>query len=376
MPKPETQAATPPRRARLDYIDWLRGLAVVLMIQAHAIDSWLRPTEKAGAFYRWSQFLAGAPAPLFLFLAGLALVLLTHRMRERGQSHRAVVREALRRGAQVFLYAIAFRSLAFASSSFRDWPNLFRADILNCIALSMLASTLLVLSFQRWRTQLLAGILLTCALAVPTPLAWDGPLAPQGPHALAVYVNGRLPVSLFPLFPWAAFCSAGVVCGLVIVRGSARGWTGHTLAALTVLGLALYALGYVLDRLPPIFPREDFWHTSPSFFWMRTGVLLALLGLAYLWNRMPWARWPSALRQLGKTSLLVYWVHVEIAYGNVVLPALRQRLGPNEALAGVLLLTLAMLGLSRLRTHGSALWHASRAPLEPYSAFFRPGKKA
>ncbi len=372
------EAPIPPRsrRGRLDYIDWLRGLAVVLMIQAHAIDSWLRPTDKGGAFYRWSQFAAGAPAPLFLFLAGVALVLLTERMRQRGEPHPAIVREALKRGIQVVVYAIAFRLLAFAASRFSDWPNLFRADILNCIGLSMLATTLTVLRFRRSATRLLAGALLTCLLVLLTPLAWDGPLALRWPHALAVYVNGRLPISLFPLFPWTAFCSTGVVCGLLIVRGGAGGWTGRALAGLTALGVALYGLGYSLDRLPPVFAREDFWHTSPSFFWMRTGVLLALLGFAFVWNRMPWARWPSPVRQMGKTSLLIYWVHVEIAYGNLVLPALRGRLAPPQAIAGVLILTLAMLGLSRLRTHGFTLVTTPLAALGGYSALLRPGKKA
>ena len=78
--------------------------------------------------------------------------------------------------------------------------------------------------------------------------------------------------------------------------------------------------------------------------------MLLVLGVSYLWGLLPWAGWPSLLRQLGRTSLLVYWVHIEIVYGVIVAPGLRGRLGIPEASLALALLTLAMLALSRLRT--------------------------
>jgi hypothetical protein len=73
---------------------------------------------------------------------------------------------------------------------------------------------------------------------------------------------------------------------------------------------------------------------------------MALAG--YLVTRFLGTRY-SALCQLGKTSLLVYWVHVELVYG-LLFGRLHHKLGMAEASVGLVLMTAAMLGLSVLRT--------------------------
>ena len=62
---------------RRAYIDWLRGLAVVIMIEAHTIDAWTVDDTAVRALTRFKmlQFLAGWAAPLFLFLAGVSVAL-------------------------------------------------------------------------------------------------------------------------------------------------------------------------------------------------------------------------------------------------------------------------------------------------------------
>ena len=67
------------------------------------------------------------------------------------------------------------------------------------------------------------------------------------------------------------------------------------------------------------------------------------------------------LRQLGRTSLLVYWVHLEIIYGMFVMPWARERLNVPQALLGVAVLTLALLGLSYLRPELPRWWPRSRS---------------
>ena len=55
------------------------------------------------------------------------------------------------------------------------------------------------------------------------------------------------------------------------------------------------------------------------------------------------------MQQLGKTSLLVYWVHVELVYGRLF-SRFHHRLSMAQATAGFILMTAAMLGISVLRT--------------------------
>ena len=62
----------------------------------------------------------------------------------------------------------------------------------------------------------------------------------------------------------------------------------------------------------------DYWHTSPNFFLFRVGLLLAILAATYAWCRWGAGQWGfSPLIQLGQTSLLVYWVHIEFVYGRL-----------------------------------------------------------
>jgi len=101
----------------------------------------------------------------------------------------------------------------------------------------------------------------------------------------------------------------------------------------------------------------DYWHTSPEFFLMRTGILLMLMFLAYAWCR--WGlgeKGFSPLIQLGNTSLLVYWVHIEFVYGRFsILP--KGKCSIPKATAGFLTIFAAMVALSVLRTR----WKKRRA---------------
>ena len=56
----------------MEVVDWLRGVAVVLMIMAHGMDAWLLPAAKTGAIYAAIKVGSGIPARLFLFLVGVS----------------------------------------------------------------------------------------------------------------------------------------------------------------------------------------------------------------------------------------------------------------------------------------------------------------
>ena len=51
------------------------------------------------------------------------------------------------------------------------------------------------------------------------------------------------------------------------------------------------------------------------------GLMIAAISLAYVWEQRPSAgrRW-SPLQLLGRSSLFVYWVHVELVYGLISRP--------------------------------------------------------
>jgi len=84
------------------------------------------------------------------------------------------------------------------------------------------------------------------------------------------------------------------------------------------------------------------------------GLLLVILLAVYAWCRWGLGQWGfSPLIQLGQTSLLVYWVHIEFVYGRFsILP--KRAVSIRTASFGLLTIFLAMLLLSLLRTQFKA----------------------
>src|SRR6476661_6212918 len=146
---------------RFPFLDWMRGLAVVLMIQCHTFNSFARMDVRDGGPYVLSQFIGGMAAPLFLFMAGMTLAFHMESVARRVATPVARWWAALRRGAYVLGIAYLFRASNVVASLPRpDWHELTKVDILNCMGLAMLCLSAAAL-FQtkgRIRFALLAGI--------------------------------------------------------------------------------------------------------------------------------------------------------------------------------------------------------------------------
>jgi uncharacterized membrane protein len=357
----------------------MRGLACLMMFQTHCYDSWLGGDARKSTFFMWSQLGGTLPAPLFLFLAGISFALVTDKLRQKSLPAAQIGRTTIRRGAEIFGLGLLFRiqeySLGFP---WAPWSDLLRVDILNMIGLSMMlmgAGCWAVLTLGKTQIRLAlitaaAGVGL--AIALVTPLVWTIWRPRWLPWPLESYVNGVHNLGepqpwLFPIFPWTAFAFAGLAIGFVLLSDWARDRQTATFALAGAGGVGLIYLARWLDHRPEqIYPVYDFWHTSPNFFLIRVGLLLAILATVYAWCR--WGlgqRGFSPMIQLGQTSLLVYWVHIEFVYGRFSI--LHKRANDiRTASLGLLTIFLAMLVLSVLRTRlkgrGAELWTWIRRP--------------
>ena len=120
---------------RRPYIDWLRGIAVLIMIEWHTIDAWTADGERTGEVFKALAFLGGWAAPMFLFLAGVAIPLAANAQMARGASVGEVSWALQRRGWQVFLYAHLFRLQSWIINPYAVWHSIFKPDILNILGL-------------------------------------------------------------------------------------------------------------------------------------------------------------------------------------------------------------------------------------------------
>jgi hypothetical protein len=121
-------------------------------------------------------------------------------------------------------------------------------------------------------------------------------------------------------------------------------------------GIALIYLARWMDaNSVHLYPADDFWHTSPNFFLIRVGLLLAILAGAFFWCQWGLGQWKfSPLIQLGQTSLLVYWVHLEFVYGRYSILTKRAA-DIQTATVGLLIITSTMLMLSVARTRAKTV---------------------
>jgi uncharacterized membrane protein len=322
--------------SRLAYIDWMRGLACVLMFQTHCYDAWLNADSRKTTFFMWSQLGGTLPAPLFLFLAGISFALVTDKLRQKGLPPNQIAHTTIRRGAEILGLGLLFRLQEYVIAwGWAPWSDLLRVDILNTIGLSMMLMGVICWMVLRLSTGsharevigvTAAGVAL--AISVLSPLLWATWRPKWLPWPVESYIDGvhnlGQPQSwLFPIFPWAAFAFAGLAVGTVLLSDWARKCDAAVFALAGAGGVGLVYLAHWLDARPrQLYAVYDFWHTSPNFFLIRVGLLLVILSVAYAWCRWGLGQWGfSPLIQLGQTSLLVYWVHIEFVYGRLsILP--------------------------------------------------------
>lgn len=367
---------------RLTYIDWMRGLACLLMFQTHCYDSWLRPDLRDSAVYQWSQLGGTLPAPLFLFLAGISMALITERLRGKGIDRNAILKQSALRGAEIFALGLLFRVQEFIIGiKTAPWTDLLRVDILNILGLSMILMALLCWltsapEIAAARPRVIAGgFVMATAIAMLTPPLWTTHRPHILPWPLESYINGvhvyQEPQRwLFPLFPWSAFAFAGLAVGFLLHTSYARRREPFFFLLLGLAGVGACYLSRLFDESPArIYAVYDYWHSSPNFLLMRGGVLLIILSLTYVWCRWGLAQLGfSPVIQLGTTSLLVYWVHIDFVYGGLSILTKRACSIPR-ATFGLLAIFLAMLVLSILRTrYKKGKFRASRQVPQPVSA--------
>jgi len=352
-----------PRSAggRLGFLDWTRGLAAVIMLQGHVFHAFTATELRGGSHYILSQFVGGMPPAIFLFLTGVTFAFLMDSVERQGLGVGARILTALRRSGYLFALAFLFRlQMWLFGLPDSPWTDLFKVDILNSMGLALGVMTVMAVFQTADRVRLCAFLGLAIAAAAPLVSALDWTSAPPLVKAyLAPDPNS------FSFFPWAAFLAFGMSAGSVL-RLAGREGMDRILQWAALLGLGLIAGGRYFADLPiSIYAKSDFWLNNPSLVFIKLGVILVMTAFAYLWfEYVVRERW-SWVRQLGMTSLLVYWVHTELVYGRW-LWILRDALTVPQTVTVAAAVIGLMLGLSILRTQWNEVKGHLRAPGLPF----------
>jgi uncharacterized membrane protein len=348
---------------RRGYIDWLRGVLVLIMIEAHTLDAWTRLDARQNGTYGWAMIVGGFGAPGFLFLAGIALALAGGSRMRRGRTPEEAAALARRRALQIFGLAFLFRLQSWMISGGDPAQALLKVDILNIMGLSMLpAAVLWGLGRFRWdRFIWLAGA--TVLVAMITPVVRSSPWFSPLPDPVEWYIRPIPGRGTFTLFPWAGFLLAGAAVGLWLDSARTPEDERRINIVFAAIGFVLSAVAYGASFLPSIYREASFWTSSPTFFFLRLGILVLSLPIAYAWNRVWSGR--SILQEFGRASLFIYWIHVELAYGVLSSPV-HKALTLGQAILAYALFSVALFGAAKLKDQIVDWWNVGR--LQPSGA--------
>jgi uncharacterized membrane protein len=343
--------------SRLQFLDWVRGFAAVIMLQGHTYHSLLRQDLRTSSTFILSDFLGGMPSAVFLFLTGVTLAFLMDSRERQGASAGQRVIASLRRAGYIlglaFLVRLQLWIFAWPGS---PWTDLLRVDVLNCMGLALAALSVMAVfrTAERVRLCAIVGVAIAAASPLVSEIDWSGvpPLVKDyiAPDYLA-----------FGFFPWGAFVAFGLSLGSLL-RVATHEQVERAMLWVALAGCALIASSQQLANLPSLYGKSEFWLNSPFMILIKLGVILLVVAFAFLWNKHTAEKW-SWVRQLGTTSLLVYWVHIELLYGRWT-GAWHSSLSIAQCTGVAVAMIVSMVLLSVARTH--------RARLREFLASLRP----
>jgi uncharacterized membrane protein len=322
-------ASSGKKQSRLQFIDFTRGLIMVIMAWDHVSGFWnryhqgsegvmgaMRPFLNTTWFL--ARFVSHYCAPIFIFLAGTVLALSTIKRRERGESPvtiggRMVVRGLVLLVAEALLVAPAFGS---------PWAYF---GVIACIGVCFIIFSVA----KEMPTWLIFALSLFIVLNhnfinldfIPNNVAWG--------HYLRVIIHEpnfemRPWVGLYPIFPWIGVMGLGWTFGSTI-SGYSREQIKGLAKPLRRIGLASIAAFFLvrgLNGYGNLLPRQgwslvDWLYVSkypPSqafLLWTLGGMCLFM---AYAIKRQDQTVFneglTGALNQFGRTPLFFYLAHL------------------------------------------------------------------
>jgi uncharacterized membrane protein len=333
---------------RILFIDALRLIAAVQMIQGHTLDALLSSMLRQGVAFEVWTFTRGLTSTAFLVSAGLACVLAQDASRSGSRADpcasrgdlAAGRRRRLRRALRLLLIGYAMHAplgVLLGEEPLAAVRKALVVDVLQCIAVSVALLELLhVLVVRRGVRALLAcglGALCFALAGLPDrlhPAVSSGPWLP-----LTNYFSAR-DGSLFPLIPWSGFVFWGMGVGLTLLPEQ-----GPLVPRRAASRLAAWGLGFLLAALLTGTLRVGAGaQLSAAACALRLGLvlLLAALLVASLEGRV---RLPRLLARLSSETLFLYVSHVLVLYASYF--GLASVIGRNLGLGAALLWAALLL---------------------------------
>jgi uncharacterized membrane protein len=341
---------------RIVFLDLLRALAVMMMVEGHTNDVLLLDEYRSNDYlgFKLWQFTRGMTAPIFLLTAGTVFIYL---LRSTALPFRDNPRVAKGVKRALLLFALGYL-LRFPSPSIigifsapdEQWRAFWIVDALQSIGMGLLLLLLGAFLSEKLRLNDLAvfgcgGLFFFACAPFFEQIDWSDRL----PAPIAAYFYSGSG-SHFPLFPWAGYIMFGGVLGAYLAGADRRPEPTGLSRRLIVAGMALLTLYYYAESLKAAgYGSVHFWASNPDLALLRLGaVLLLIVPIALLSARVRAV--PEALLTVGRRTLPIYLLHLVILYGSPWNPGINRlcdkclTLWPS--LSAALLMQAVMIGFA------------------------------
>jgi uncharacterized membrane protein len=315
-------------RPRLDGIDFLRGLVMVIMVLDHARDllggGTMNPRDVHDATLFMTRWITHFCAPIFVFLAGVSAFLYT-----RGRSTAEVTRFLLTRGLWLILIEVTVVRFALTFNVTYDFLFL---QVIWAIGCGMLVLAGLI-HLPRWAIgtfalTMIASHNLLDGIEVNGAWHWLWVLAHAPGEILPT--PGMQILAIYPLMPWVAVMAAGYALAPVFLRPEAE-------RRRTLLGIGLLVtIGFVLLRATNLYGDPAPWTAQgnfvptllsfincekypPSLLYLAMTIGPGLILLALFRNAS--SRLARAIVVIGRVPFLFYVTHLVLLHAMAVVLA-------------------------------------------------------
>lgn len=313
--------ATAPTKNRLVFIDTIRSIAILMMLEGHFITHSIQKTyrDNSSEIYGLWKFTRGLTAPVFLTISGLIFTYLLLNDKNKGFQNkrlkkgfnRALLLLILGFSLQIKIYKVLFLGIPWFTELF------YIFHVLHVIGTSMILIIGLYL-LQNYILKIPFGIIIGLAaisifLLTPTLYEINYDAIPRFiENILITSKDTSIKVSVFPIFPWAGFVFAGATLGYIIYKLQHRNLGIGFALILLITGLTLHNFSY--NILVFIQSKIAFLKLTPVdhvYEFCRFGhVLMVISAVLFLEKTVPYIRKKLTIKISNNTQFLLFSISI------------------------------------------------------------------
>lgn len=346
---------TSSNKNRVIFLDLIRTLAVINMVQGHTIDVLLGDSYRDynNFFYGLWHFNRGLTAPIFLFTAGTVFTYLLKLNRLSFRENPRVIK-GFKRVLMLFFWGYALRFptwfiIDLSNATDNQWKIFFAVDVLQLIGAGLFFILFLVWLAEKTKINeyfqfAFAALLVVTLYPIFTRINWIDFLHP---FFAGYFYSGT--GANFPLFPWLSYLFAGAILGLYLAKNRNIFYSYSFSFSLMIIGILFIGASILGDQIEILLlGKSYYWTTSPNLVLLRIGIVL-LVNSLFTIIAMKIESIPQIIILLGRNTLIIYIVHLIILYGSPFNPGLYsiagRALSPLATILSALAMIILMIGM-------------------------------